>query len=152
MISFEELNNNINEYHIIKDILKYVERDIFDDLFEEYLILDNPKNILTRLRGRNISKILKIYKIPGFIEAYHNQINWEYISDVYRSFFIYDKFFNRKFLIKWAKYIDFEDIFLFPQYNLYLKVNRELFEILKPHFNPLKLNQYFVSSQFLQLK
>ena len=152
MITFEELNNNINEYHIIPIIIKYVKRDIFDILYEEYLILDNPKNIITKLRGRNTSKIMKIYKIKGFIETFHNQINWDYISDFYRSFFIYDKFFDRKFLIKWARYIDFEDIFFFPQYNKCLKINRELFEKLKPHFNPLRLHEYYMSSQFLQLK
>jgi hypothetical protein len=151
-IDFEELNNNINEYHIIKDIIKYIKRDIFDELYEEYLILDNPKNILTKLKGRNTSKILKIYKIKGFIEAYHNQINWDYISDFYKSLFLYSNFFNRNFLIKWARYIDFEDIFFFPQYYKCLNINRELFELLKPHFNPLRLHEYYMSPQFLQLK
>ena len=67
MISFKELNNNINEYNLIKIILKYTG----NPLEERYLELKE------RYIGFNNVELYKNEILSEeFIEKYSNKINW----------------------------------------------------------------------------
>lgn len=161
MITFNELNKNLNEFNLIKMILNYVEDK--DEIFEKYKILLKKYNfnLLDRelylkedlsldfikyfKKELSLESILKFDMIKGkdkfwFIEKFKNDLDFNFIISHYKS--------NIKDLIK-SNYFDYENrsfdlkIRFLKKYEKYINWHKMTKRIIKCFSNKKKVIKIF---------